>query len=155
MPHLHQPARVATRSDSNQGLYDPVFERDSCGVGFVADMGGQQSHATIQSGLLVLKNLQHRGACGCDQDTGDGAGILMQLPDRFFRSDNISFSDRLPAAGDYGVAFVFLPRGASQRMICHRTLEAIAAAEGQKVLGWRDVPVVSSAIGWLARSKSP
>ena len=117
--------------------------------------GRPPGHATVQSGLQVLKNLQHRGACGCDQDTGDGAGILMQLPDRFFRSGLMSFSDRLPAAGDYGVAFLFLPRGASQRMICHRTLEAIVATEGQKVLGWRDVPVVSSAIGWLARSQEP
>ena len=155
MPHFNKPASVAPPSASNRGLYDPAFERDSCGVGFVADMSGRKSHATIQSGLQVLKNLQHRGACGCDQDTGDGAGILMQLPDLFFRSDNTSLSDRLPAAGDYGVAFVFLPRGGAQRLICHRTLEAVVAAEGQKMLGWRDVPVVSSAIGWLARSQEP
>ncbi|MBV8130876.1 MAG: glutamate synthase large subunit [Planctomycetaceae bacterium] len=155
MPHCNEPASVAPPGYSNQGLYDPAFERDSCGVGFVADMGGRKSHATIQSGLQVLKNLQHRGACGCDQDTGDGAGILMQLPDLFFRSDNTSLSDRLPAAGDYGVAFVFLPRGEAQRLICHRTLEAAVTAEGQKMLGWRDVPVVSSAIGWLARSQEP
>jgi len=144
MPHFNEPASLALPCYSKQGLYDPAFERDSCGVGFVADMGGRKSHATIRSGLQVLKNLQHRGACGCDQDTGDGAGILMQLPDLFFRSDNTSLSDRLLAAGDYGVAFVFQPRGESQRMICHRTLEAVAAAEGQKVLGWRDVPVVSA-----------
>ncbi len=97
-------------SDSNPGLYDPAFERDSCGVGFVADMGGQKSHATIQSGLLVLKNLQHRGACGCDQDTGDGAGSSCNCRIASFAPTTSSFSDRLPAAGDYGVAFVFLPR---------------------------------------------
>ena len=137
MPYCNKPASVAPSSASNRGLYDPTFERDSCGVGFVADMSGRKSHATIQSGLQVLKNLQHRGACGCDQDTGDGAGILMQLPDLFFRSDNTSLSDRLPAAGDYGVAFVFLPRGGAQRLICHRTLEAVVAAEGQKITAFR------------------
>ena len=155
MPHCNKPASVAPSSASNRGLYDPTFERDSCGVGFVADMSGRKSHATIQSGLQVLKNLQHRGACGCDQDTGDGAGILMQLPDLFFRSDNTSLSDRLPAAGDYGVAFVFLPRGGAQHLICHRTLEAVVAAEGQKMLGWRafrSSPRRSA--GWPGR-KSP
>ena len=94
---------------AREGLYDPAMERDSCGVGFVADLNGRKSHATVQSGLQLLRNLQHRGACGCDQDTGDGAGILMQLPDPFFRVRGGEISDRLPPAGDYGVAFVFLP----------------------------------------------
>ncbi len=155
MAQLKTPVDFVSLPLAKAGLYDPAFERDSCGVGFVADLSRRKSHATIQSGLQVLKNLQHRGACGCDQDTGDGAGILMQLPDHFFRTENVALADRLPADGDYGVAFVFLPRGASQRLICHRTLEAIVAAEGQNILGWRDVPVVSSSIGWLARSQEP
>src|SRR5271157_152983 len=125
MPHCNKPASVAPSSASNRGLYDPTFERDSCGVGFVADMSGRKSNATIQSGLQVLKNLQHRGACGCDQDTGDGAGILMQLPDLFFRSDNTSLSDRLPAAGDYGVAFVFLPQGMSDSAALDQVLAVL------------------------------
>ena len=87
MTEPRRPPRIASRSSSREGLYDPAFERDSCGVGFVADLSGRKSHATVQSGLQVLRNLQHRGACGCDQDTGDGAGILMQLPDLFFRSE--------------------------------------------------------------------
>ena len=155
MPQHNESVSVASQFASRQGLYDPVFERDSCGVGFVADLSGRRSHGTIQSGLQVLRNLQHRGACGCDQDTGDGAGILIQLPDAFFRSQAESLSTTLPAAGDYGVAFVYLPRGVPQRLICHRTLKGIVAATGQKVLGWRDVPVISSAIGWLARSQEP
>lgn len=155
MPQPRRSALIPLRPSSREGLYDPAFERDSCGVGFVADLSGRKSHATVLSGLQVLRNLQHRGACGCDQDTGDGAGILMQLPDPFFRSENAPRPDGLPTAGDYGVAFVFLPRGEAKRMICHRTLESIVAVEGQRMLGWRDVPVVSSAIGWLARSQEP
>src|SRR3974390_1185601 len=129
MPQPRRAACFPSRLSSREGLYDPAFERDSCGVGFGADLSGRKSHATVLSGLQVLRNLQHRGACGCDQDTGDGAGILMQLPDPFFRSENAPIPDSLPAAGDYGVAFVFLPRGSSQRLICHRTLENIVATE--------------------------
>ncbi|QEH32134.1 Ferredoxin-dependent glutamate synthase 1 [Aquisphaera giovannonii] len=151
-PRSQRPSMPMTRR--REGLYDPAFEKDACGVGFVADLKGRRSRGIVESGLQVLKNLQHRGACGCDQDTGDGAGILMQMPDAFFRGEP-TFADALPPPGDYGVAFVFMPKGASQRLICHRTLEGIVAAEGQRLLGWRDVPVVSSSIGWLARSQEP
>src|SRR5215469_5337843 len=99
------PQPLATR---RQGLYDPSFEHDACGVGFVARLDGRKSHATVQSGLQLLRNLQHRGACGCDQDTGDGAGILLQMPDAFFRAETARLAITLPPPGDYGVAMAFL-----------------------------------------------
>jgi glutamate synthase (NADPH/NADH) large chain/glutamate synthase (ferredoxin) len=138
-----------------EGLYDPSFEHDSCGVGFVARLDGRTSHSTIQSGLQLLRNLQHRGACGCDQDTGDGAGILLQMPDAFFRAEAGRLEIELPPPGEYGVAFTFLPKKGIQRTVCKRALEGLVAEEGAVVLGWRPVPVVSSAVGWLARSQEP
>ncbi|MHC5541681.1 hypothetical protein ACYOEI_25965, partial [Singulisphaera rosea] len=138
-----------------EGLYDPAFEKDSCGVGFLADLKGRKSHAIVEGGLQILRNLQHRGACGCDQDTGDGAGILIQMPDAFFRAEAERLAFRLPSPGEYAVAFTFLPKGGAQRVVCQRTLEAIVREEGQVVIGWRPVPVDSSAIGWLARSQEP
>jgi glutamate synthase (NADPH/NADH) large chain/glutamate synthase (ferredoxin) len=138
-----------------QGLYDPSFEHDACGVGFVARLDGRKSHTTVQSGLQLLRNLQHRGACGCDQDTGDGAGILLQLPDAFFRAEAARLEITLPPPGDYGVAMAFLPRKGVERTVCKRAIEGLVAEEGAVVLGWRTVPVDSSAIGWLARSQEP
>jgi glutamate synthase (NADPH/NADH) large chain/glutamate synthase (ferredoxin) len=137
------------------GLYHPAFERDACGVGFIADIKGRKTNATVRDALTLLRNLQHRGACGCDQDTGDGAGILMQTPDRFFREVTDSLNVKLPPAGDYGVAFCFLPKDSGNRSACCRAIEKIVGDEGQTILGWRAVPVVSSAIGWLARSSEP
>ncbi|MDY3563492.1 glutamate synthase large subunit [Gemmata sp. JC673] len=138
-----------------EGLYHPSFERDACGVGFVADLRGRKTHATVSDALQLLRNLQHRGACGCDQDTGDGAGILLQLPDPFFRDAAAKLNVALPAAGSYGVAFCFLPADAANAAACRRALEKVVAEEGQTVLGWRPVPVVSAAIGWLARTTEP
>jgi glutamate synthase (NADPH/NADH) large chain/glutamate synthase (ferredoxin) len=99
--------------------------------------------------------MQHRGACGCDQDTGDGAGILLQLPDPFFRAAAAKLGVELPAAGDYGVAFCFLPTDAEKAKACRVALERVAAEEGQVILGWRPVPVASDTIGWLARTSEP
>jgi glutamate synthase (NADPH) large chain len=147
--------RFTPPSPVREGLYDPRFERDACGVGFIADLHRRKSHATVLDALQLLRNLQHRGACGCDQDTGDGAGILLQLPDPFFRATADALSAPLPAAGEYGVAFCFLPTDTAQRGTCSRALEKIVGEEGQIVLGWRPVPVVSSAIGWLAQSTEP
>ncbi|VTS10981.1 glutamate synthase : Glutamate synthase (NADH) large subunit OS=Chthonomonas calidirosea (strain DSM 23976 / ICMP 18418 / T49) GN=CCALI_01654 PE=4 SV=1: GATase_2: Glu_syn_central [Gemmata obscuriglobus UQM 2246] len=138
-----------------EGLYHPSFERDACGVGFVADLRGRKTHATVSDALQLLRNLQHRGACGCDQDTGDGAGILLQLPDPFFRAAAAKLNVALPPVGSYGVAFCFLPTDAASAAACRRALEKVAAEEGQTVLGWRPVPVVSAAIGWLARTTEP
>ena len=155
MPSQPVPFRPQPLAPRRDGLYDPAFERDSCGVGFVARLDGRKSHTTVQSGLQLLRNLQHRGACGCDQDTGDGAGILLQMPDAFFRAEAERLEIELPPPGEYGVAFVFLPRKGLERTVCKRAIEAVVAEEGQVVLGWRTVPVVSSAIGWLARSQEP
>jgi glutamate synthase (NADPH/NADH) large chain len=137
------------------GLYDPAFERDACGVGFVAHARGAKSHGIVAQAVLLLKNLQHRGACGCDQDTGDGAGILLQMPDAFFREESQRFGIALPPAGAYGVAFCFLPLEPDDRAECRRAVERFVTDQRQRVLGWRSVPVVSTAIGWLARSREP
>ncbi len=138
-----------------EGLYHPSFERDACGVGFLADLKGRRTHDTVRDALQLLRNLQHRGACGCDQDTGDGAGILLQLPDPFFRDASTKLGLSLPARGDYGVAFCFLPTDAAHRAAARRAVEEVVGTEGQVILGWRPVPVVSSAIGWLAQSSEP
>ncbi len=138
-----------------EGLYDPAYEHDACGVGCLAHIHGHKSHALVEDGLLLLRNLQHRGACGCDQDTGDGAGILLQLPDNFFRGQARRYGIRLPAAGAYAAALVFLPDDADERQRCETALEQIVSQEGQALLGWRPVPVDSTVIGWLARSQEP
>jgi glutamate synthase domain-containing protein 2/glutamate synthase domain-containing protein 1/glutamate synthase domain-containing protein 3 len=138
-----------------QGLYLPTFERDACGVGFVVDLHGRKSHQIIQMGLQVLDNLTHRGACGCDPLTGDGAGILLQLPDTFFRQPAAGLHFTLPAAGQYAVAMVFLPQEADESDLCEQILERIVREEGLKFLGWRAVPVVESACGTIARRAMP
>src|SRR5579875_3636377 len=138
-----------------QGLYLPTFERDACGVGFVVDLHGRKSHQIIQMGLQVLDNLTHRGACGCDPLTGDGAGILLQLPDTFFRQPAAGLHFTLPAAGQYAVAMVFLLQEADESDLCEQIFERIVREEGLKFLGWRAVPVVESACGTIARRAMP
>ena len=138
-----------------QGLYDPRFERDNCGVGFVVNVDGTRSHLIIRQGLEVLSNLVHRGACGCDPETGDGAGILLQIPDEFLRRECEGMGLLLPRIGDYGVGMVFLPRARAARSRLEKVLEEAIEAEGQALLGWRDVPVDSRAIGSLARESEP
>ena len=124
-----------------QGLYTPANEHDACGVGFVAHIKGQKSHAIIEQGLKILENLDHRGAVGADKLMGDGAGILIQIPDAFYRQDLAKQNITLPAPGEYGVAMVFLPKEIASRLACEQELERSVRAEGQVVLGWRDVPV--------------
>ncbi len=138
-----------------EGMYDPNFEHDACGVGFVANIDGTTSHRIIQQGIQVLENLVHRGACGCDPETGDGAGILMQLPHTFFAQEAERLKFALPEPGAYGVGMVFLPTDARDRDACRSMLEQAVVDEGLKVLGWRDVPRDSGALGWLARSNEP
>ena len=134
------------------GLYDPSYEHDACGVAFVARLGAPASHEVISRALWALEHLEHRGAEGADADTGDGAGILIQLPDGFLR-DEVSFE--LPPAGRYGVAVCFLPGDAAERERAERLLERTVADEGQRVLGWRDVPVVPEHCGTIARAAAP
>ncbi len=126
---------------AEQGLYSPVNEHDACGVGFVAHIKGQASHAIISQGLKILENLDHRGAVGADKLMGDGAGILLQIPDALYREDMADQGVTLPAPGEYGVAMVFLPKEIASRLACQQVLEREVVAEGQVVLGWRDVPI--------------
>jgi glutamate synthase domain-containing protein 2/glutamate synthase domain-containing protein 1/glutamate synthase domain-containing protein 3 len=144
---MQRPAR--------QGLYDPRLEHEACGVGFVADIAGTPSHAIVRKGLAVLENLEHRGACGCDPETGDGAGILIQLPHRFLRgqADRLGFA--LPEPGAYAVGQVFLDTDPAERAWQERRLEQAVVSEGQRVLGWRDVPHDPEKIGRLARQGLP
>jgi len=138
-----------------QGLYDPRQERDACGVGFVAHIKGKKSHDMVSQGLQILENLTHRGATGADPLAGDGAGILLQIPDAFFRVQCASHGMVLPEAGRYGVGMLFLPRDAVARAACEQIIVERIAAEGQSVLGWRDVPVDSSILGEGVRLVEP
>ncbi|MGH3745303.1 MAG: glutamate synthase central domain-containing protein, partial [Mycobacteriales bacterium] len=137
---------------AKQGLYDPAFEHDACGVAFVVDMHGRPTHTIVQQGLTALRNLDHRGASGSDPETGDGSGILVQIPDAFLRG-NVEFP--LPEPGAYAVGLAFLPVLADVRDNAVRTLASIARAEGLVVLGWRQVPVDHDAIGSVARTVEP
>ncbi|MGE5411753.1 MAG: glutamate synthase large subunit [Clostridiales bacterium] len=138
-----------------QGLYDPGFEHDSCGVGFIANIKGKKSHEIIRNGVQILENLSHRGACGCDPLTGDGAGIMIQIPDGFFRKNSVKLNIDLPMEGYYGVGFIFLPQILEERSKIELWFERIIREEGQKFLGWREVPHDSSQIGTVARSVEP
>jgi glutamate synthase (NADPH/NADH) large chain len=138
-----------------RGLYDPRNEHDACGVGFVANIKNKKSHAIVASGLSILCNLEHRGAVGADPLAGDGAGILIQIPDRLFRAESERLGFTLPPAGDYAVGMLFMPRDEDARAACQKTLEDYAEAEGQVVLGWRDVPVQSSALGESIKPNAP
>ena len=138
-----------------QGLYHPRNEHDACGMGLVASIKGEKSHDIIRKGLEVLINLTHRGAAGCDPETGDGAGILIQVPHVFFARECGELGIQLPGPGAYGVAMVFLPVDKHSRLQCEGVFERIAQAKGLKVLGWRDTPVNGDAIGREARASQP
>jgi glutamate synthase (NADPH) large chain len=138
-----------------QGLYHPRNEHDACGMGFVASIRGEKSHQIVRKGIEVLINLTHRGASGCDPETGDGAGILIQIPHAFFARDCAEQGIKLPAPGTYGVAMCFLPVEKHSRLQCEGVFERIAQAEGATVLGWRDTPVNGDAIGREARNSQP
>jgi glutamate synthase domain-containing protein 2/glutamate synthase domain-containing protein 1/glutamate synthase domain-containing protein 3 len=138
-----------------QGLYDPRNEHDACGIGFVANVSGVRSHDIILKGIEILINLTHRGACGCDPQTGDGAGVLIQIPHAFFEAECSRLGIALPSPGEYGVGMVFLPVEPHERMLCEAILEEVVRDEGLTVLGWRDTPVNANTIGRLARSTQP
>jgi glutamate synthase (NADPH) large chain len=143
------------RTPDPQGLYHPRNEHDACGMGLVANIRGEKSHDIIRKGLEVLINLTHRGAAGCDPETGDGAGILIQIPHEFFARECGEFGMRLPEPGAYGVAMCFLPVDKQDRLQCEGVFERIAQEEGLSVLGWRDTPVNGIAIGREARASQP
>jgi len=128
-----------------QGLYDPRFEHDSCGVGFICHLKGKASNKVVSDGLLMLENMNHRGACGCEANSGDGAGILVRTPDRFLRRKCKEIGINLPPPGQYGVAMCFLPKDMVARHECEQTLEQVARAYNLAILGWRDVPTNAAA----------
>ncbi|MFZ2542220.1 MAG: glutamate synthase large subunit [Gallionella sp.] len=138
-----------------QGLYDPRLERDACGVGFIAHIKGRKSHDMVSRGLEILENLTHRGAVGADPLAGDGAGILLQIPDAFLRTQCAAQGIVLPTVGSYGVGMLFLPRDAVARAACEQIIAAKIATEGQHSLGWRDVPVDSSSLGASVKKAEP
>ncbi|MGF1578414.1 MAG: glutamate synthase large subunit [Gemmataceae bacterium] len=138
-----------------QGLYDPQFEHDSCGVGFLVHLKGQASHQIVDNAIEILLNLQHRGACGCEENTGDGAGILLQTPHAFLAKECENLKIALPKRGDYGVGMLFLPTVAEERKHCEQLIEQIVREEGQQLLGWRDVPTDNSDLGPTARRAEP
>jgi glutamate synthase (NADPH) large chain len=137
------------------GLYDPSHEHDACGVGFVVDIKGRQSHGVIEHGLQILLNLLHRGACGCEANTGDGAGVLIQMPDRFLRKATAALEFALPPPGQYAAGLVFLPKGRPEREQLRQLIARAVSAEGHAVLGWRAVPGDDSTLGASARATKP
>ncbi len=147
--------RRSVGQPGKQGLYDPWYEHEACGVGFVVDMKGRKSHRILQQAIQVLRNLDHRGACGCEANTGDGAGVLLQMPHAFFQQ--IARKDRLslPAAGEYGAGLVFLPRNPTKRRRLVEVFEHIIQSEGQKLLGWRTVPTNNASLGETAKASEP
>jgi glutamate synthase (ferredoxin) len=142
-------------SPAKQGLYDPQYEHDACGVGFVVDLKGRKSHDLVQKAIQVLLNLEHRGACGCEKNTGDGAGILLQTPHRFLAQECDKLNIKLPGHGDYGVGMVFLPTNPEERRQCEEQFEQIVREEGCALLGWRTVPTDNSSLGATAKAVQP
>ncbi len=144
-----------TMRPEKQGLYDPAYEHDACGVGFVVDIKGRKSHKLLKDGLQILTNLDHRGACGSEVNTGDGAGVLMQMPHKFLKEAAKKARIDLPEPGKYGCGIVFLPRNATLRRRIEEKFEQIVQSEGQSVLGWRTVPTNNSMLGETAKSCEP
>jgi glutamate synthase (NADPH/NADH) large chain len=142
---MSHPSRSSSPQEraalADQGLYQPGAEHDACGVGFVAHIKGQKAHSIVEQGLKILENLDHRGAVGADKLMGDGAGILIQIPDEFYRAEMAVQGVELPPPGEYGVGMIFLPKEHASRLACVQELERAVKAEGQVLLGWRDVPV--------------
>ncbi|MBI2426164.1 MAG: glutamate synthase large subunit [Candidatus Hydrogenedentes bacterium] len=140
---------------STKSLYQAQYEHDACGIGFVCNIHGKKSHDIVRQGYRILVNLTHRGACGCDPDTGDGCGIMLQVPHQLFVDEAEKHGFSLPDPGEYAVGMVFLPQDRESRESCIQFLNRAILEEGQDLLGWRDVPTNSDAIGWLARQTEP
>ena len=146
---------MSEKFNSLTGLYDPRFEHDSCGVGFVANIHGHRSHEVISDALTILTNMAHRGARGAEENSGDGAGILTQIPDHFFRLECEKLHILLPDSGDYAVGMLFLPEDDERRGFCEKFLIETVASEGQIFLGWRDVPINAEGLGNTALRSKP
>ncbi len=154
-PSSATPHRASLGLPAKQGLYDPFFEHEACGVGFVVNMHGQKSHKIVSDGLQILRNLDHRGASGAEINTGDGAGILIQMPHKFLAEACKAARITLPAYGQYGCGLVFLPRNASVRRKIEERFEALVQSEGLPFLGWRTVKTVNSMLGDTAKASEP
>ena len=146
---------TTTGLPNKQGLYDPRFEHDSCGVGFVVNIRGVRSRKLVDQALEVAIKLLHRGACGCETNTGDGAGLLIQVPDKFLRRETAELGFTLPASGEYGVGMLFLPTNVNDRAQIESLIAKVVAEEGQTLCGWRDVPTDDSLLGNTARRDAP
>ncbi|WP_423145962.1 glutamate synthase large subunit [Rubrolithibacter danxiaensis] len=152
---MKQTDNVKQTDCDQQGLYRPEFEHDSCGVGFITNIYGHKSHQIITDALMTLENMEHRGACGCDPESGDGAGILMQIPHEFFMEECISLNIRLTEPGHYGVGMVFFPKEIGAREACRSAITAAAEKLGLEIMGFRKVPVRPVGIGETALSMEP
>ena len=137
---------------TKQGLYDPQFEHDACGLGFIVNVDGSKTHDTVRDALVVLNRLNHRGAAGAEPNTGDGAGILLQIPHAFF-AEEVSFE--LPEANTYGVGMVFLPQDNTHRQQCEAIINEVLSGFDYTLLGWRDVPTDGSELGNMAQQAAP
>ncbi len=144
-----------SQTPEKQGLYNPQYEHDACGVGFIVHQKGQKSHDIIEQALTILVNLEHRGACGCEVNTGDGAGILMQIPHKFLKKVTSELNITLPEPEEYGVGMVYGSPNAEERAEGRRIFEKVAAKEGQTVLGWRNIPTDDSTLGNTSKSSEP
>jgi glutamate synthase (NADPH/NADH) large chain len=153
--HARRAAGAATGLPPKQGLYDPWFEHDSCGVGFVVDIKGRKSNKILKQAIQVLKNLDHRGAAGSEANTGDGAGVLIQMPHVFLKEACKTARISLPAPGEYGSGLIFMPRDRIKRRKLEERFEQIVQSEGLVMLGWRTVPVDNSTLGETAKSSEP
>jgi glutamate synthase (ferredoxin) len=151
----NQNQSVRLGPPAKQGLYDPQFEHDACGLGFVVNIKGKKSHQLVSDALQILINLDHRGACGCEVNTGDGAGILMQVPHEFLVKVTSPLGFKLPAAGQYGVGMLFLPKNPAERETVKAEVAKVFAEENLPLLGWRDVPTDNSSLGKTAVSAEP
>src|SRR5260370_41078756 len=137
------------------GLYSPTHEHDACGVGFVVNIKGKRSHDIVEKGIEVLNNLTHRGACGCDPTTGDGAGVLLQIPHEFFSREARLLGFVLPERGQYVAGMLFLRPDDRKREAARQLAQRVVSEEGPELLGWRDVPIAESACGVIARRAMP
>ncbi|MFL5341565.1 MAG: glutamate synthase large subunit, partial [Gemmataceae bacterium] len=140
---------------AKQGLYDPWYEHDSCGVGFVVDLKGRKSHDIVRKAIQILENLEHRGACGCETNTGDGAGILIQMPHRFLKEKCAKRKIDLPEPGQYGVGMLFMPTNPEDQHQVERIIVEVVKEEGQQFLGWRSVDTNNANLGPSARALEP
>ena len=153
--HCMQKDTPQAHTPPTAGLYDPAYEHDSCGVAFVVDIKGRKSHKIVDNALTILKNLLHRGACGCEENTGDGVGILIQKPHKFFQRVCADIGIELPESESYGAGMVFLPVDQAQSKRCQEIFKQIIEEEGQQLLGWRDVPTDDSLLGPTAKAGEP